>query len=522
MIPRHFKTFAFGSFSALVFFVPMILGLNEEVARASCCNASRFFQQTPETTEQNHKPDGTTKGIIDFERPADAIQLVGDSGSVMVPESSAKCEWTFQDGVLTASPHWDSVVSPDAYQDFRLHLEFKLNDPGEVPRERSGNSGVYLQQRYELQILNSHGISVEDFGTDDCASIYGIKKPDQFVCKPPGEWQTFDIAFRAARFEGSQKTENARVSVFHNGELIHDDFELPRKTGAGKPEENSLRPIKLQGHHNQVQFRNIWVQKLNLGTAPSSTSIPSITVSYKTLPMPGEVFKLNGSDAFVLMPKALGDSSTKIPWVWYAPTLQPFPAQEEIWMFERFLAAGIAVAGIDVGESYGSPSGREKFDAFYHYLVTSRNFASKPALLARSRGGLMHYSWAAANPELVSCIAGIYPVCNLASYPGINRACEAYGLNAEQLQADLAKFNPIDRLETIAAAKVPIFHIHGDQDEVVPLDANSLLVANRYRAFMGEIELEIVEGQGHNMWDGWFQSKRLVEFILENISNSVR
>ena len=57
---------------------------------------------------------------------------------------------------------------------------------------------------------------------------------------------------------------------------------------------------------------------------------------------------------------------------------------------------------------------------------------------------------------------------------------------------------------------------------MVPLDANSLLVANRYRAFMGEIELEIVEGQGHNMWDGWFQSKRLVEFILENISNSVR
>lgn len=190
-------------------------------------------------------------------------------------------------------------------------------------------------------------------------------------------------------------------------------------------------------------------------------------------------------------------------------------------MFERFLKAGIAIAGIDVGESYGSPNGRTKYDHFYEYLITSRKFDSKPCLLARSRGGLMLYSWAAENPQSVSGIAGIYPVCNIASYPGIERACGAYELTAEQLKANLIQHNPIDRLAPLANANVPIFHLHGDQDKVVPLDENSALLAQRYRELGGEIELEVVEGQGHNMWDGWFQSEKLVEFVCSSVGRPV-
>jgi Domain of Unknown Function (DUF1080)/Prolyl oligopeptidase family len=464
---------------------------------------------------------GSTKGIINFERPADTLQLVGEAGSLMIPEFGGKCQWTFNDGVLTASPKWDSVVTPEAYRDFRLHLEFNLNDAGDVPRERSGNSGVYLQQRYELQIQNSHGVSEADYRKDDCGCIYGLKKPDKLVCKPPGEWQSFDIAFRAARFDGSRKTEDARITVYHNGELIHDDYAVTRKTGVGKSEENSSRPILLQGHHNEVQFRNVWIQALSLGDQELVEKIPKITVSQKTLPLNGEVFKLNGSDAFVILPKGPRDAKTEIPWVWYAPTLSGLPAKEELWMFERLTKSGVAVAGIDVGESYGSAQGRAKFDEFHKYLVTSRNFGSKPCLLARSRGGLMLYSWAVENPQSVSGIAGIYPVCNIASYPGIERACGAYGLTAEQLQADLAKHNPIDRLAPLAAAKVPIFHIHGDQDDVVPLAENSALLAERIRSLGGQVELEVVAGQGHNMWDGWFKSKRLVEFVCQSLGRSV-
>lgn len=464
----------------------------------------------------------TTAGIIDFKRPADAVQLVGDSGSDFVPESHYTCQWTFSNGVLTASPKWDSVVTPDGYQDFRMHVEFNINDAGDVAREKNGNSGVYIQQRYELQILNSSHIPPAEYNSRDCGCIYGMKKPDKFVCKPPGEWQSFDIAFRAARFQGSKKVENARITVYHNGQLIHDDFELRGKTGAGKPEEDSARPIKLQGHHNQVRFRNIWIQKLALHEIGKREEIPTITASQKTLPMRGETFKLDGSDAFVILPKGIRNADGAIPWVWYAPTLKGLPAKEEQWMFERFLSAGIAIAGIDVGESYGSPKGTEKYSDFYQYLTTLRNFSKKPCLLARSRGGLMLYSWAARNPESVSGIAGIYPVCNLASYPGIPRAAGAYNLTADQLTAELPKHNPIARLAPLAKANVPIFHLHGDIDKVVPLEENSALLAKRYHELDGKMELEVVRGQGHNMWNGWFQSETLVKFIRQCLDRSAK
>lgn len=499
----------------------LALQANETCAQTGNNRSAGGKSQSANEPNRTESHDGTTKGIIDFQRPVDAVQLVGESGSLMIPESNAPCQWKFEAGVLTASPRWDSVVTPEAYQDFRMHLEFNLNDPGDVPRETSGNSGVYIQQRYEIQILNSHGVSEADYRTVDCGSIYGFKKPDKIVCKPPGQWQSFDIAFRAARFEGAEKIEDARITVYHNGELIHDDVVLKRKTGAGKPEENSNRPIKLQGHNNPVQFRNVWIQRLNLGDVDAGGQIPSITVSQKSLPLSGEVFKLNGSDSFVILPPGPRDRASEIPWVWYAPTLPPYPGHEEKWMFERLLEAGIAIAGIDVGESYGSPGGRTKFDQFYQYLVTSRKFSNKPALLARSRGGLMHYSWATENPQSVSCIAGIYPVCNLASYPGIERASDAFGVTAEHLQANLQSFNPIDRLAPLAAASVPIYHLHGDRDKVVPLADNSLLLAERYCEMQGKIELEIVEGRGHDMWDGWFQSQRLVDFICENLGRSV-
>ena len=185
-------------------------------------------------------------------------------------------------------------------------------------------------------------------------------------------------------------------------------------------------------------------------------------------------------------------------------------------MFERFLKAGIAIAGIDVGESYGSPKGRALYSALHRHLVEKRGMARQACLLARSRGGLMLYSWAAENPDKVRCITGIYPVCNIASYPGLPRTCRAYGLTAEQLQAQLAKHNPIDRLAPLAKAKVPIFHIHGDMDRVVPLDKNSAIVKQRYDALGGPMTLEVVKGQGHNMWVGWFQSQALVDFLIKH------
>ena len=190
-------------------------------------------------------------------------------------------------------------------------------------------------------------------------------------------------------------------------------------------------------------------------------------------------------------------------------------------MFERFLKAGIAIAGIDVGESYGSQQGRNAYTALHNHLVGKRGLSKQASLLARSRGGLMLYSWAADNPDKVACITGIYPVCNIASYPGLKRACGAYGLSEEQLKTDLAKHNPIDRLESLAEAKVPIFHIHGDVDSVVPLEQNSAIIKERYDKLGGQMVLEVVKGQGHNMWSGWFQSQALVDFLIKHACRNI-
>lgn len=232
----------------------------------------------------------------------------------------------------------------------------------------------------------------------------------------------------------------------------------------------------------------------------------------KTLPLPGEAFIVDGAAAFLIPPKTVG-ADRPTPWVWYAPTLPGLPSDAERWMFERFVAAGIGIAGIDVGESYGSPEGRAKYTSLYRELVDKRNYSPKPVLLGRSRGGLMLLCWACENADKVGGFAGIYPVCNLASYPGIDKAAPAYRLTAAELESQLARHNPPDRLETLAKSAVPMFAIHGDIDEVVPLEKNSGMIATRYAALHGKMELVVPRGQGHNMWPGFFECQELVAFV---------
>ena len=225
-------------------------------------------------------------------------------------------------------------------------------------------------------------------------------------------------------------------------------------------------------------------------------------------------FEVAGHRAFLMLPK--GEAATALmPWVWYAPTLPGLPGEAEQWMFDRLLAAGIAIAGIDVGESYGNPSGRAAFTALHRHLVEQRGLAPRACLLARSRGGLMLYNWAAEHPESVAGIAGIYPVCSLESYPGLAKACGAYAMTVAELQKALPEHDPIARLAPLAAARVPIFHIHGDSDHVVPLESNSAELHRRYTKLGGPMHLETVAGRGHDMWPGWFQCQALVDFVIE-------
>jgi hypothetical protein len=228
-----------------------------------------------------------------------------------------------------------------------------------------------------------------------------------------------------------------------------------------------------------------------------------------------ENLKVAGRPAFVFLPPANLRTNPQ-PWVLYAPTLPPYPDEAERWMHERFLAAGVAVAGVDVGEAYGSPGSHVAFAALYRELAARHGFAAKPCVLARSRGGLMLGSWAAANPDRVAGLAGIYPVFDFRSYPGLDRAAPAYGLTAAELGERAAEFNPVARASLLARAGVPAFLLHGDVDTVVPLPANSGAFAIKYgeASAAAAVKLVVLPGQGHNMFGSFFRSQELVDFVI--------
>jgi hypothetical protein len=239
---------------------PLFVGLL--YVSLSCATAG----EKPKAAAPKHEP-GTTKGVVDidnFKKPDAAKTLVSKKGYDLVPNTKEPTNWKFDDGVLTASHIWDGLLTKEPYTDFLMHVEFNVNKGDNPNPEKNGNSGVYIQERYELQITNAYGIPEEEFKPSYGGSLYRMKKPDKLVSKPHGQWQDYIIVFRAARFDGDKKTENARITVYHNGTLIHDDFEMKRKTGAGKKEGPDPRPILLQGHANPVKFRNVWIQELDL------------------------------------------------------------------------------------------------------------------------------------------------------------------------------------------------------------------------------------------------------------------
>jgi hypothetical protein len=235
----------------------------------------------------------------------------------------------------------------------------------------------------------------------------------------------------------------------------------------------------------------------------------------KQLILPGEAFLVEGHPAFILLPER-SKQQTPQPWIYYAPTLAGVPDDNEKWMHQKFLDAGIAVAGIDVGEGYGSPNARKLFTTFYNEMTQKRGFAKKPCMLGRSRGGLWVTSWACDHPDKVAGIAGIYPVFDFRSYPGLAKAAPAYQLTPQELEARQAEFNPIERATVLAKEKIPVFIIHGDDDKTVPLKENSAELAARYKAAGAEqaIELIVAPGQGHNLWEGFFRCEPLIDFAI--------
>jgi hypothetical protein len=165
----------------------------------------------------------------------------------------------FQNGKLTDDGLLRiGTMTKEKVGDFRLHLEFCTPYMPYARGQGRANSGVYIQQRYEVQILDSFGLEGIE---NECASLYRQQRPNLNMALPPLTWQTYDIWFRQPRWseDGKTKIEPARITVLHNGVAVHWNYALTNKTGGGKPEGPEEFPIALQDHGNPVVFRNIWM-----------------------------------------------------------------------------------------------------------------------------------------------------------------------------------------------------------------------------------------------------------------------
>lgn len=196
--------------------------------------------------------------------PSDAIILFdGQSLAGWVYTNGKPAEWIVEGDAMTVKPGSGSIVSKEKFSDAQIHLEFATPSEVHGNGQERGNSGMYIQGRYELQILDS--FQNETYPNGQCSAIYGQYPPLVNASRGPGEWQTYDVIFRAPKFDAEgNKVAPGTMTVFHNGVLTQDHVELKGVTGGSLSAESAEPgPLMLQDHGNRMRFRNIWYRPLN-------------------------------------------------------------------------------------------------------------------------------------------------------------------------------------------------------------------------------------------------------------------
>ena len=225
---------------------------------------------------------------------------------------------------------------------------------------------------------------------------------------------------------------------------------------------------------------------------------------------------IDGRACLVVVPKQAAPGR---PWIWRARFFGHEP-QTDL----ALLARGFHLAYMDVVELFGNRQSVAHWNAFYQYLTQKHGLAKRAALEGMSRGGLYVYNWAIANPEKVACIYADNPVCDFKSWPGgkgkgkgspadWQRCLKAYGLT--EAEAMTFRGNPIDNLGPLAKARVPLLHVCGDADDLVPMEENTSILADRYRKLGGPITLIVKPGVGHHP-HSLKDPAPIVEFILRH------
>ena len=237
----------------------------------------------------------------------------------------------------------------------------------------------------------------------------------------------------------------------------------------------------------------------------------------------GELVELRVRDrmAYVVKPTGIVDPQKR--WLWEFPFWlginDGFGNLQHRHYLEKALAAGFHVAGIDVGPSCGSPAAAAVCQDFYNHITAEYGLSKRARIMGQSHGGLIAYGWAFRNPTCVERIAGICPATDFLSWPTLTNVINFplkgldYGMTTEELAPRIPEFNPIDNLAPLAKAGVKILQIHGDKDELVPLQENSTELARRYRELRGSAEIVVIKGLGHG-GNELYESEPLLNFLL--------
>jgi hypothetical protein len=205
------------------------------------------------------KPSGELEKVS---RKSPTLGAKPPAGALVLFDGSNADAWEngllTEDKLLAWKPGTGGTTTKKKFQDCAIHVEFRTPYMPWARGQDRGNSGVYVQGRFEVQVLDSFGLEAKD---NECGGIYSVGPPKVNACLPPLEWQTYDIDFQAARCDAAgKKLKHARMTVKHNGILIHEDREVDHDTTARpNPEGPSAEGVFLQDHGCPVRYRNIWV-----------------------------------------------------------------------------------------------------------------------------------------------------------------------------------------------------------------------------------------------------------------------
>ena len=412
------------------------------------------------------------------QRPPQNAVVLFDGTSTDEWELKGKPGRMTDDGLLE-----QGTASKRKFGNHRLHIEFLLPYMPEARGQARGNSGIYLQGRYEVQMLDSFGLPGEH---NECGGIYKIRKPNENMCYPPLQWQTYDIDFRAAKYDGEKKVKNAMVSVKHNGVTIHNDVELPNATTAS-PNKEGADPgfVYLQNHGNPVRYRNIWAIETIEAEPAEIPDLPS-----KQQEQLLDVQHPVQMDYLLALPK---NYDTKDKWPLMLFLHGAGERGDDLDLVKKHGPPKFASQGKDMPFIVVSPQCKKNrwwepislsalLDEIEknHKVDTDRIYVT-----GLSMGGFGTWNLAAHTPERFAAIA---PICG-----GGDSVRTAYTIGDQ----------------------VPVWVFHGAKDNVVPIERSQVLV-DAFKKKEIDVKFTIYPDAGHDSWTETYDNAELYEWMLSH------